>query len=376
MAYLGALYGTLRRTLPYQFELPISDFNDSVLPPGCPKKGSDGYSAAVHSYLAQQFHGFEGDARIVVDEDRITVEWEPRSKGQSLLDAALAKLNVGDIEPAIAILELLLNKEPINIVILFNLGMAYSDQGNLDDAIRVLSRALEIDPDHVNARIALGVALARAGDFFAAHDHLQDAVDDHPSNSFAHRNLAAVLVQLGKSEEAIKHFRWAIDADPNDQQARLGLADVLRFKGDKEEADAQFRRVVEIDPTTQFADLARKTLSEIAVGSFRDKADGNLRQDVVYYCLAALKLFDGMDKDEIRKIAYEIAILGTQGLEINDSTQKYTLRSLPGQFSGTHLLSYLYVGFKIISPDQDYPFDVAEEYALALRVFEEGKRRG
>jgi hypothetical protein len=33
-------------------------------------------------------------------------------------------------------------------------------------------------------------------------------------------------------------------------------------------------------------------------------------------------------------VAYEIAILGRNGLDINDPAEKYTLKTMPGTFSG------------------------------------------
>ena len=235
------------------------------------------------------------------------------------------------------------------------------------------SEAVVVAPDHSNARTALGVALARSRQYEAALEEIKRAADGDPSNPWAHRNLAAVLVRLGKRNEAIRHFRWAIEQNPEDQQAHLGLADVLRENDKIDEADSSYRRVVEIDSTTPLAELARQALSEIAAENFREKAIDDVRQDVVLYCLAALERFDGMEEAGVRKIVYEIALLGSKGLDINDSAQKYTLRSMSGQFSGTHLLSYLYVGFKIISPTQDYPFDLSKEYAVALEMIEERK---
>ncbi len=40
-----------------------------------------------------------------------------------------------------------------------------------------------------------------------------------------------------------------------------------------------------------------------------------------------------MSRPEVQKIGYEIAMLGTKGFDVNDSSEKYQLRSLPGQDS-------------------------------------------
>lgn len=44
--------------------------------------------------------------------------------------------------------------------------------------------------------------------------------------------------------------------------------------------------------------------------------------------------------------------------------------SLPGEFSGLHLLSIQYVAFKKIAPGQNIGFDLGAEYEAAMKLFE------
>ena len=83
---------------------------------------------------------------------------------------------------------------------------------------------------------------------------------------------------------------------------------------------------------------------------------------------------DGEIKDEIRllpdmtkrqQITLEIALKGQTGLDMNDAEPKYTLKSLPGQFSGMHLISIMYVGMKELDPDTDPGVDLSAEYDAA-----------
>ena len=67
------------------------------------------------------------------------------------------------------------------------------------------------------------------------------------------------------------------------------------------------------------------------------------RMDAVMYCLSALKTFETLTPAEVRNVEFEIAMLGTRGLDVNDPAPKYTLRSLPGQFSGLNLVALMYV---------------------------------
>jgi hypothetical protein len=58
------------------------------------------------------------------------------------------------------------------------------------------------------------------------------------------------------------------------------------------------------------------------------------------------------------------------GLDINDSTQKYSLRSMPGKFSGLHLLCFQFVAFQQIAPGKDMGFDLSAEYSTARSLFD------
>jgi hypothetical protein len=69
-----------------------------------------------------------------------------------------------------------------------------------------------------------------------------------------------------------------------------------------------------------------------------------------------------------QEIALEIALKGQSGLDINDPAQKYTLRTLPGNFSGLHLLAIMYTAFQQIDPSANVGADFQTEYELALKT--------
>jgi hypothetical protein len=56
------------------------------------------------------------------------------------------------------------------------------------------------------------------------------------------------------------------------------------------------------------------------------------------------------------------------GLDINDSAQKYTLTSMPGHFSGLHLVSLIDVGFRQIDPSLDGGIDLSKEFVEAEKL--------
>ena len=163
----------------------------------------------------------------------------------------------------------------------------------------------------------------------------------------------------------------ATELAPEDQQAWYGYGRALESLDKVEEADKAYLQAIEIDEFSQIGDLARQARSDIAKNTFRERATGNIRMDAVMYCLGALEKFRSMSLDQVQKIGFEIAILGTRGIDVNNPDSRYTIKSLPGQFSGLHLLCYEYVAFKQFAPDKSIGFDLAAEYEMALSLFDQ-----
>ncbi|NEW84144.1 MAG: tetratricopeptide repeat protein, partial [Mariniphaga sp.] len=90
---------------------------------------------------------------------------------------------------------------------------------------------------------------------------------------------------------------------------------------------------------------------------------------VAMYMVEALRYFDEMPKQKIRKIAAEIALQGTQGY--NPDKKDYSITSIQGKlFSGFHILAWYYVSFAIALPELlsqlQLPYDAEYKYALTL----------
>jgi tetratricopeptide (TPR) repeat protein len=90
---------------------------------------------------------------------------------------------------------------------------------------------------------------------------------------------------------------------------------------------------------------------------------------VVMFMVDALQYFEKMSKDEIKKIAFEIAMQGTQGYR--PDKKNYKINSIPDKvFSGYHILAYYYVSFALVDPEMlsqlQLPYD--DEYKLATSM--------
>ena len=91
----------------------------------------------------------------------------------------------------------------------------------------------------------------------------------------------------------------------------------------------------------------------------------------VFYLLDALRRFDGMSPEQVRNVAFEIALKGREGLDYSASEKQYDLKAIPGhKFTGLHLMCLMYAGFQRVAPEQDLGMDLQEPFLTALQLHE------
>ena len=102
------------------------------------------------------------------------------------------------------------------------------------------------------------------------------------------------------------------------------------------------------------------------------KSESNIgfNNAVMWFMVDALKYFNKLTPPEIKKIAIEIAFLGTHG--IKPDGKGYKLTNVPEiTFSGYHLLAFYYVSWALSDPESvgklNLPFDA--EYEMAKNMF-------
>jgi Tfp pilus assembly protein PilF len=354
---------------PFSFKLPLSRFDVTLLPGDARKIGSDAFKDAVMAYFGGQYASKGETAIVAVDDEEISVLTLP--DGSDPMEFVLSMLQSGRIKDAVPYLEAMTKGTPDSVEVLFNLGIAYSELGQFDEAVIRLKRAVQLDPTHAHAWTGIGVAYQRMGKPDLALEPSKKAVEASPMDGYAQRNYGALLLGQGRNEEALLHLRAARNALPHDPQTVFGLASALHDIGgaaNMDEADELFLVVIKRWPASPVAEEARKARTQIAHKSMRDKVDGGLRPDVIMYIADALKTFEKAGPAKRQQIALEIAMKGQSGLDIHDPDPKYSLKTLPGKFSGMHLVSIMYAAFKQIDPTADSGIDLQREYVAALAL--------
>jgi hypothetical protein len=98
-----------------------------------------------------------------------------------------------------------------------------------------------------------------------------------------------------------------------------------------------------------------------------------VQMTVIFHMLAALQRFSKMAPDQIQKIAFEVAVLGMNGINYIAGEEQYTLKTLPGeQFSGLQLLCLQYAGFQLTHPEIDTQIPLGDAYRMAKGMFDAG----
>jgi len=356
---------------PIEFRIKLDDFDKTLLPIDAALLESDRqmFTEAVVSYFEDVLGRFGGETKVEIKGTKVFVSWSPvdHDDTDKLVAYCLDLLNRRSYLQAEPILHTLTKKLPDDGSLRYNYGMMLSDMGRLKLAIKQLTEAVRLLPEDANAWNALGIAQHRNQQIDEAVKSLQRSLSLDPENAYTLRNLGGLLAKRAPAD-GIEYLRRATELLPEDQQALYGYGLALQETGQLNEADVIYQRCIETGPHSPVAEICRQARTAIAQTNLRQASPTDIRMDVVMYCLGAIKKFEEVGPEARQTIVYEIAMLGRNGLDINDPEQKYTLRSLPGQFSGLHLVSYMYAGFREIDPSLDTGADFSREYEQALQM--------
>lgn len=252
----------------------------------------------------------------------------------------------------------------------YNLGICLSELGRVPESIAPLQRCLELNPSYVNAYAGLGVSFGRMRNFAEAERVLREGARIEPENPYIKRNLGGILLSSGKPEEGLPFLRQAVSLMPADPMFQMALAQCLEACGENhvDEAGKLYESIMIKYAGQQIAEAAKAGRNRISNVQLHEPMDGNVRPDAIAYMHSAIKLFEGMPKQDGGKVVLEIARLGESGLQINDPDRRYKLDSLSGDFSGLQLLCMMHAGLKSLDPNADSGSGLDREYEMARKL--------
>ncbi len=165
------------------------------------------------------------------------------------LDRALQKAQRGDVNGAMASVQLLLRVQPDNTDALQVLGMLLTKSGRAADAVRHLERAVAVDPNFATYRNNLGNALmeVRRAEDAVVQFRAAIALDRNYWRSW--QGLVSALQKLDRPEEALETCTRALAMRPDWPAMTADVAGCLERLGRVEEAIDTLRAGVGKDPT-------------------------------------------------------------------------------------------------------------------------------
>jgi tetratricopeptide (TPR) repeat protein len=356
---------------PLSFDFRLAEFDLSLLPVDAEmlKSNEALMRSTLEEHLREVFERLPGELGITHHENHISVTWLPETPQamDSAMDLVIGLIRRQAFGQAETILRTLLSRYPEDRRVLFNLGIMLCERGRLREAREVLKRLTRAAPDFANGWNALGVALSREGKRKDASSAFRKSLGLDPENGHTLRNLGA-LIGRNDPQEALPYLKRAAKLLPSDQSAQYMYGKCLMEIGRPADADPVLKKAVALNEHSEIADLCREARMKIARGNLKAEVPRGLRIDVVVFCLAALETFKAVGRERTQAVAFEIASLGSSGLNIKDRTSRFRLLSLPGEFSALQLIAYLYVGLKKVAPRTDAGIDFSKEYAFALTV--------
>jgi hypothetical protein len=138
-------------------------------------------------------------------------------------------------------------------------------------------------------------------------------------------------------------LQTALEIGPKDPQTLLGMGQSLEALNRSYNTEKYSRRVLRLGSWNRWWNWRRNAGPRLLL-------TGCVQPDVLMYLTGALERFTSMSLEQIQARGIEIAILGQTGLDINAPEPKYTLRPLPGTFSGLHPCCLMLAAFNLWQP--------------------------
>ncbi len=193
------------------------------------------------TYTKEGFQIFAAPARISLGDATVLpdIKLIPAKGGgasgediQKTFGEAVAKIQAGDFDGAIAAFDAMIAKNPTLAEAIYNKGFAQYQKKDYPSAEATLKRALEVKADYSDARVLLS-------NIYTAQGLKDKAVEVMSSGSGANDpkqlfNLALALLNSGKNEEAAAAFAKVEAIDPTNAEVQyyLGTADLQAGKTD------------------------------------------------------------------------------------------------------------------------------------------------
>ena len=188
-------------------------------------------------------------------------------------DYGIGLLLQGDLKGAEAAFLKVTAMDPLYADGPVNVARARIQEGNVEAAIEMLDKALKIDPELAKTHFFMGTALKTLGRYDEALTHLRAAAAKYPRDRVVLDQMGRVLFLQRQFKDAIAAFERVLLVDPEDLQAHYNLMLCYQGLGEKELAAREQKLYMRFK-----ADEASQSIT----GAYRLKSpeDNNERQQI------------------------------------------------------------------------------------------------
>jgi tetratricopeptide (TPR) repeat protein len=208
-------------------------------------------SKAAHFQLGRAY-GAVGQGALAQQQDSILKQEEQQGAVQTqvivLGNKAAAALEQHDIQLAVATYKQIVQIDPRNARVLYDLAMIYLGQGQSGEGRELLRQAYQADPKMPEVNAQLGYLDMVDGYSSAAEAELKSALEANPQSVEALGNLGVLYAREGQAEQAKHLLRLAVEVDPKYEQGHLNLGLVLASVGQLAEASRELEQAVALAP--------------------------------------------------------------------------------------------------------------------------------
>ncbi|MEZ5500037.1 MAG: sulfotransferase [Steroidobacteraceae bacterium] len=261
----------------------------------------------VEVALAHTARLMEQDPALAATQAREILQQLPEHPIARLLLGGSLRRN-GELDAAIAVLEPLVQEQPLAAAAHYEYALALGRVGRGDEAVAQIRRTLELKPDLADAWLALADHLRAIGETHAADEayarhiktaardprllapatalcdgriavaesQLREHLRDYPTDIAAIRMLAEVAARLGRDSDAIALLERCLELAPGFTAARNNYATLLNRQNRSTEALQQIERVLADEPQNpgarflKAAALTRIGEYEAAITAYED----------------------------------------------------------------------------------------------------------
>ena len=135
-------------------------------------------------------------------------EFTPPDAKQIVLEKAIQHHRRGEINQAIDAYKDILLNEPDHLMVLYQMGTAYSQLEQWDDAIACLNRVISLSPSHAEAHNSLGQAYANKLEYEKALKAYDVAIAADHKYAAAHFNRGCLLLRKADYNLGWAEYEW------------------------------------------------------------------------------------------------------------------------------------------------------------------------